>query len=141
MLDIRRAVLGDHERIAALWEESRLRTVDLAEWDTLITAPAAVVLVAEEEDALAGAIVASFDGWRAYIYHVAVIPGHRRRRVAQALFQAAHEYLAQHGERLVYVMVNAENEAGIALLRSMHYVSEGDIAMVHELSGGASAPA
>ena len=48
-LEFRRATLHDHERIQALWDESRLDTVDEHEWDTLITSPGAIVLVAEEE--------------------------------------------------------------------------------------------
>lgn len=134
MPQIRRATLADHEAIYAIWEEARLRTVDQQEWDTLIASPAAIVLVAEEEGAIEGAIVASFDGWRAYIYHVAVVPGSRRRGVAQQLFEAAHEHLTSVGTHLVYVMVELNNDSGQALLKSMDYHSEGDIAMVHELA-------
>ena len=125
--------MRDHERIQALWDESRLETVDEDEWDTLITGPGAIVLVAEEEGALVGAIVATLDGWRAYVYHVAVVPGRRRRGVAQALFAEAHVHLARVGNRIIYVMVNEENEAGMALLRSLGYDVQGDIVMVHQL--------
>jgi ribosomal protein S18 acetylase RimI-like enzyme len=134
-LEFHRATLQDHERIQALWDESRLDTVDEHEWDTLITSPGAIVLVAEEEGALVGAIVATFDGWRAYIYHVAVVPGRRRRGVAKALFDEAHAHLAREGNRIVYVMVNDENEAGNALLNSLGYRAHGDIVMANELDG------
>ena len=132
-LDFRRATHRDHERIQALWDESRLDTVDEDEWETLTTSPGAIVLVAEEEGALVGAIVATLDGWRAYVYHVAVVPGRRRRGVAQALFTEAHSHLARAGNRIIYVMVNEENDAGMALLHSLGYRAQGDIVMVHEL--------
>ena len=132
-IEFRRGTMRDHERIQALWDESRLETVDEDEWDTLITGPGAIVLVAEEEGALVGAIVATLDGWRAYVYHVAVVPGRRRRGVAQALFAEAHVHLARVGNRIIYVMVNEENEAGMALLRSLGYDVQGDIVMVHQL--------
>ena len=132
-LEFRRAALRDHERIQALWDESRLDTVDEHEWDTLIASPGAVVLVAEEEGALVGAIVATFDGWRAYVYHVAVVPGRRRRGVARALFDEAHAFLAREGNRIVYVMVDDENDAGMGLLRSLGYGVHGDIVMVNQL--------
>ena len=132
-LEFRRATLRDHERIQALWNESRLETVDEDEWETLITSPGAIALVAEEEGALVGAIVATVDGWRAYVYHVAVVPARRRRGVAQALFAEAHAHLARAGNRIVYVMVNEENDAGMALLRSLGYETQGDIVMVHQL--------
>jgi ribosomal protein S18 acetylase RimI-like enzyme len=133
MAQVRRATLADHEHIYALWEEARLRTVDLREWDTLLASPAAIVLVAEEEGAVEGAIVASFDGWRAYIYHVAVVPGRRRRGVAQALFAEAHAHLAREGNRIVYVMVNEDNSGGLGLLGSLGYQSHGDVMMVNYL--------
>ena len=132
-IEFRRATLHDHERIQALWDESRLDTVDEHEWDTLITSPGAIVLVAEEEGALVGAIVATFDGWRAYVYHVAVVPGRRRRGVAKALFDEAHTHLAREGNRIIYVMVNDENEGGMSLLNSLGYREQGDIVMVTEI--------
>ncbi len=132
-LEFRRATLRDHERIQALWNESRLETVDEDEWDTLITSPGAIALVAEEEGAMVGAIVATVDGWRAYVYHVAVVPARRRRGVAQGLFAEAHAHLARAGNRIIYVMVNEENDAGMALLRSLGYRTQGDIVMVHQL--------
>lgn len=135
-LEFRRATLHDHERIQALWDESRLDTVDEHEWDTLITSPGAIVLVAEEEGALVGAIVATFDGWRAYVYHVAVVPGRRRRGVAKSLFEEAQAHLAREGNRIVYVMVNDENEGGMALLHSLGYRQQGDIVMVNEIGDG-----
>lgn len=134
-LDFRRAELRDHERIQALWLESRLETIDEDEWDTLTTSAGAIVLVAEEEGALVGAIVATFDGWRAYVYHVAVVPGRRRRGIARALFDEAHMHLAQEGNRIVYVMVNGENDAGMALLQSLGYGEHGDIVMSNQLDG------
>ncbi len=134
-LEFRRAKLQDHERIQALWDESRLETVDEEEWDTLIASPGAIVLVAEEEDALIGAIVATFDGWRAYVYHVAVVPARRHRGVAKALFEEAHSHLAREGNRIVYVMVNEENEGGLALLRSLGYGEHGDIVLSNQLDG------
>ena len=132
-LEFRRAALRDHERIQALWDESRLETVDEHEWATLTTSPGAIVLVAEEEGALVGAIVATFDGWRAYIYHVAVVPGRRRRGVAKALFDEAHAHLTREGNRIVYVMVNEENDAGMALLHSLGYGEHGDIVLSNQL--------
>ena len=93
------------------------------------------MLVAEEEDALVGAIVATFDGWRAYIYHVAVVPGRRRRGIAKALFDEAHSHLARDGNRIAYVMVNEENDAGMTLLHSLGYSEQGDVVLSNQLDG------
>ncbi len=120
-MQIKLATLADHETIAALWEESRLPIVDIEEWDSLIASPNAMVLLAEDEGALAGAVVASFDGWRAYIYHIAVIPGRRHTGVASALMREAEARLQELGARGIFTMVHETNAAGLALTAALGY--------------------
>jgi ribosomal protein S18 acetylase RimI-like enzyme len=120
-MEIRLATLEDHETIAALWEESRLLTVDLEEWDSLIASPNAMVLLAEDEGALSGAVVASFDGWRAYIYHIATVPGRRHTGVASTLMREAEARLQALGARGIFTMVHETNGAGLALTARLGY--------------------
>jgi ribosomal protein S18 acetylase RimI-like enzyme len=120
-LQFRPATSYDYTSIAALWDEALLPSLDHAEWETLIASPAATVLLAEDESGLAGAAVASFDGWRAYIYHVAVDPTSRRHGVGKALLQEAETMLIARGAREVIVMVPASNGAGIALMLGQQY--------------------
>ena len=138
-LEFRPATIDDHELIQGLWDESRLDTLDEHGWGTLITSPGSIVLVAEEEGSLVGTIVATFDGWRAYVYHVAVVPGRRRRGVAKALIDEAHAHLAREGNGIVYVMVDEENEGGIALLSSLGYREQDDIVMITDLGDASDA--
>lgn len=127
---IRLADQEDHEKIAALWEESRLPTVDLEEWASLIASPNAMVLLAEDEGALAGAVVASFDGWRAYIYHIAVVPGRRQTGVATALMHEAESRLRALGARGIFTMVHETNAAGLALTGHLGYeVQAGELVL------------
>ena len=129
-MEIRLATSADHETIAALWEESRLPSVDLEEWDSLIASPNAMILLAEHEGALSGAVVASFDGWRAYIYHIAVVPGRRRGGVAVALMQEAEARLRALGARGILTLVNEANEPGLGLTRSLGYeVQPGELVL------------
>lgn len=120
-MDMRLATSADHETIAALWEESRLPSVDIEEWDSLIASPNAMVILAEHEGALSGAVVASFDGWRAYLYHIAVVPGRRRSGVAEALMREAEARLRALGARGILTLVNESNAPGLALTRSLGY--------------------
>jgi ribosomal protein S18 acetylase RimI-like enzyme len=120
-MQIRLATLDDHETIAALWEESRLPTVALEEWDSLIASPNAMVILVEDEGALAGAVVASFDGWRAYIYHIAVVPGRRHTGIASMLIHEAESRLQALGARGIFTMVHEENTAGLALTARAGY--------------------
>lgn len=129
-MEIRLATSADHETIAALWEEARLPTVDIEEWDSLIASPNAMILLAEHEGALSGAVVASFDGWRAYIYHIAVVPGRRRTGVAVALMQEAERRLRDLGARGILTLVNESNAPGLALTKSLGYeVQAGELVL------------
>ncbi len=129
-MEIRLATSADHETIAALWEESRLPTVDIEEWDSLIASPNAMILLAEHEGALSGAVVASFDGWRAYIYHIAVVPGRRRTGVAEALMREAEARLRDLGARGILTLVNKANAPGLALTRSLGFeVQTGELVL------------
>lgn len=114
-MNIRSATSNDFEAIESLWRGADLPTVPHAEWQTLVDEPAANVLLAEEEGQLAGAAVASFDGWRGYIYHLAVGPEWRHHGVGTALMRAAEEWVASKNGREIYVMAHEQNTDGLAL--------------------------
>jgi ribosomal protein S18 acetylase RimI-like enzyme len=95
------------------------------------------VLVAEAGGTIAGAGVATFDGWRAYIYHVAVSPRHRREGVGHDLMEEAEQYLVSAGARFVYVMVHEENTEGLALVGANGYLPDGDLVLTKPLASRA----
>jgi ribosomal protein S18 acetylase RimI-like enzyme len=99
----------------------------------VLTGNSATPLVAEDGGRIIGAAVASFDGWRAYIYHVAVAPEARRQGIARELMDASEERLRQRGARRVYALVNGDNTAGLALAAVSGYMPEGDVVMEKEL--------
>jgi ribosomal protein S18 acetylase RimI-like enzyme len=55
------------------------------------------LLVAEEDGAVVGAVIAAFDGWRGNFYRLAVAPELRRRGIARALVAAGEAYLRARG--------------------------------------------
>jgi ribosomal protein S18 acetylase RimI-like enzyme len=144
MITIRQAVEQDQGPVCRLWEETGLGRTEDREWKALVTAPSAAVLLAEEEGELAGAAVASYDGWRAYIYHVAVASAFRRRGVGRELMREAERYLAEHHARRAFVMVNEANTAGLALAAVVGFAPDGDMVLAKEFAipmpaaGGAS---
>ena len=139
MPEIRRAHDHDRDHILDLWIGSGLGKMSDDEWNAIIATPSTSVLVADDGGAIVGAAIASFDGWRAYIYHVAVAPAHRRRGLAKTLMTEAEEHVAREGATRVYVMVRDENTAGLALSTVLGYVPEDDIALVKDLTGARSA--
>lgn len=133
MWQIRRAQDSDRDPVLRLWDTVGLgRTTD-DEWSAITTGDRNTVLVAEENGAIVGAGVATYDGWRAYIYHVAVAPDQRQRGIARALMAEAEQHLVRQGARRVYALVNEDNTAGLALCAGSGYEPEGDIAFVKEL--------
>jgi len=133
MWTIRRATRDDREGILALWEQAGLPLAAPAEWDALCDGRTSAILVAEEAKGVVGAAVATYDGWRAYLYHVAVHPEHRRRGIGHDLVGAAEQYLAEAGAQLAYVMVSEWNTHGLALIGSAGFLPEGDIVLAKRL--------
>ncbi|MPZ98977.1 MAG: GNAT family N-acetyltransferase [Dehalococcoidia bacterium] len=134
---IRRGERRDRNRVLALWEESGLGVTEDDEWEALVSGRSAAILVAQSGDRILGSAVATFDGWRAYVYHVVVAPDVREQGMARELMETAETYLKQGGARRVYVMVNQENSAGLALAASVGYEPLGDIALLKELKAPA----
>ena len=123
-MQIRVASASDRESIQAIWDEAQLPSISAQEWSSLLGSPNASVLLAEDGGAMAGAAVASFDGWRAYIYHVAVVPAQRGKGIARRLFQDAEARLREQGAGSVYIMVHEQNTAGLALAGETGYEPE-----------------
>jgi ribosomal protein S18 acetylase RimI-like enzyme len=132
---VRRAGHGDRDAVLKLWESVGLSSADENEWQALTHGAAAKLLVSHEGEQLAGSVVVAFDGWRAYIYHIAVAPFARARGLGRALLAEAEADLRTQGARRAYVEMSDANTAGLALCASSGFEPEGDIALVKELHG------
>lgn len=136
MWAIRDARTNDRTAIERLWDASGLGACNDDEWRALTAGPVPALLLAEEQGSALGTAVASFDGWRAFIYHVAVAPDSRGRGIAKALMAEAEARLRRRGARRAYALVNEANTAGLALCVARGFEPEGDVAFVKELSAG-----
>ena len=72
------------------------------------------LLVAVDDDGLAGTVIVGWDGWRCHLYRMAVADTHRRRGVGAALVDAALERARALGVRRLDAMVADDNDLGIA---------------------------
>ena len=131
---IRPADGADSEAVQRLWESVGLTRAAPDEWDALVSGETSAVLLAVDKSEVVGTAIASFDGWRAYIYHVAVAPAQRAHGLGHQLMAEAEQYLLSAGARYVYVMVNQDNADGIALAAEAGYLPEGDIGLVKRLA-------
>jgi len=76
------------------------------------------LLLALDGSELVGTVVAGWDGWRAHLYRLAVLPQRRGEGVATALLDAAQERLVGLGASRLDAMVLDGNELGQAVWRA-----------------------
>ena len=78
---------------------------------------------------LLGAVMAGFDGTRGWIHHLAVLPGFRRRGIAERLVREAEDRLRELGCPKVNLQIRASNAPVAAFYRSLGYEVEDRISM------------
>jgi ribosomal protein S18 acetylase RimI-like enzyme len=133
-IEVRPAERAEQEKVQRLWEACGLPRAAPDEWDALVAGETSAVLVAVEGEEALGSAIASSDGWRAYVYHVAVHPARRGEGLGRWLMSQAEQYLLSTGARYVYVTVQQDNTEGLALAASQGYLPEGEIVLVKRMA-------
>ncbi len=104
---------------AAAWGE--------ADYARLAADPLGMVLVAEREETvppeLLGFAALHRLGDDAELWNLAVAPQHRRRGIAQALFQEARQRLLLQGARRIFLEVRASNAPALGLYSKVGFQS------------------
>jgi ribosomal protein S18 acetylase RimI-like enzyme len=112
---IRPANAADVETVLAIWRETNLErsiTDEPESLRTLLARDPAALLVAEADGRIVGTLIAAFDGWRATMYRLAVLPEYRRRGIAAALVQEGEALVRAKGAaRAGAIVVRAKEEA------------------------------
>ena len=132
--EIRPAGPGDVRAIQQLWDSCGIGRIEADEMDALLGAETTAVLAAVGGGQVVGTAVAAFDGWRAFIYHVAVAGDVRRQGLAHDLMAEAERYLLSAGARHVFVTVHEDNTEGLALVGATGYLPEGEIVLAKRLA-------
>ena len=84
-------------------------------------------LVALENNSLIGAILIGTDGYRAYIYHIAVHPYFRRKGVGKALVEQALSAVKKLGIHKVSLVVFERNELGNRFWQGLGFSVRNDL--------------
>lgn len=79
------------------------------------------LLIAEREGAIAGTLIAGWDGWRGSLYRLAVAPAERRRGLATALVRDAERRLMARGALRVQAIVHAGEEHAMGFWAAVGY--------------------
>ncbi len=80
-----------------------------------------LLLVAEDDRSLVGAVMAGFDGTRGWMYHLAVAPERRSQGIGTTLVRAAEDGLRELGCPKVNLQVRATNDGVITFYQKLGY--------------------
>jgi ribosomal protein S18 acetylase RimI-like enzyme len=89
--------------------------------ELLLSTDSQALLVAEVEDALAGALIAAWNGWRGSFYRLAVHPEQRRRGLGTRLVRAGEQLLRRRGAVRLDALVGTDDHQAIAFWRAAGY--------------------
>ncbi|GAA3051044.1 GNAT family N-acetyltransferase [Streptomyces roseofulvus] len=112
-IEMRAAVPSDAESVLAFWRESAEGTSISDDVDgvrRLLDRDPEALILAVDGERIVGSVIAGWDGWRASLYRLAVLPSYRRRGLSKALLQAAEDRFAALGGRRADAMVLEVNE-------------------------------
>ena len=105
----------DCPAVLDLWRQAEAipsRTDTVEELQRLVDENTGLFLVAEDAGRLVGTIIGGWDGWRANIYRLAVLPESRRRGVAGSLVaEVEHRLRAKGARRVTALVVKTEDHA------------------------------
>lgn len=123
-MEIRDLTLSEADHAAALWEEAGLVRAwndPHADITAALACPTSTILAARDGDRVVGTVMAGYDGHRGWLYYVAVANDHRGTGLGRALVDAAEQWLAAQGARVIRLMVRAENEAAAGFYKALGY--------------------
>jgi ribosomal protein S18 acetylase RimI-like enzyme len=132
-LTIRPFAMHDRSALEALWADvfanDPPRNKPAALIDRKLAVDPELLLVAILDGKLVGAVMAGFDGFRGWIYHLAVTTEYRRRGIGTQLVRVAEAGLLARGCPKVNLQVRATNQGVVGFYQSLGYEVEERISM------------
>ncbi len=118
-MEIRSLRPSDYPAVHALWQNEPgvvIRAFDDSEagFGLMVRYNPDLCLALWDGDVMVGAVLAGFDGRRAYVYHFVIAATHRRQGLGERLADALHQALARIRVSKAHLCVLNENLAGQA---------------------------
>lgn len=127
---------AEADAVLALWEMAEAPEsvgADRRGVANLLERDPDALLVAELDGVIVGTIVAGWDGWRANLYRLAVLPASRRHGIALRLVEAAMERLRALGARRCGAIVLRDNSPAHGFWSAAGFAAHDDVRFVRDL--------
>jgi ribosomal protein S18 acetylase RimI-like enzyme len=124
---VREFTWDDYPAVIALWLEAfgALKPEDdRAALATTLARNPGLFLVAEQAGQVVGTVLATFDGRRGYLYHVAVRKGARRGGAGRILLREIERRLWALGAQKIHLRVHVLNKNAIAFYDALGYAHD-----------------
>ncbi|HKP53082.1 MAG TPA: GNAT family N-acetyltransferase [Chloroflexia bacterium] len=123
----------DYEAVVEMWKAVEMYRPSVDGFEHLEEVcrrnPGLFLLAAEPGAGVVGSVIGTYDGRRAYIYHVAVHPEHRRKGYATALIEEVERRIWALGAQKLRFMVGRENVSAQEFYKSVGFSHDKDISM------------
>jgi ribosomal protein S18 acetylase RimI-like enzyme len=126
-MQIRTAVLADAASLIELWAAAGLKfrpAAVPAELRAVLARDPGLVVVAEDADGLAAAVLGTFDGRRGWVNRLATRPDQRGHGHASAVLAKLERRLTAQGCRKVNLLIEPDNERVTGFYRRHGYTED-----------------
>lgn len=116
MTGIREFREQDYDAVLRVWRAAGLTikpSDSLPELRKLVERNPGTFLVAEEEGTVVGTVIGAWDGRRAWVYHLAVLPSARGRGMGRMLMEEVERRIRAVGATKLNLLIEPDN-AGVA---------------------------
>lgn len=130
---IQEFALEDYAAVARLWQRCGFeeRPGDsLAGIRKKIKRDPDLFLVAKDGVDVVGAVIGAWDGRRGWIYHLAVDPDYRRKKLGSALVRDVEQRMRKKGVLRVHAMVVKRNAPSLNLFEALGYDRQDDLVVL-----------
>ena len=128
---IRELATSDYDALYAFWQQTPNIGLSSADSRQAISAflerKPGLSYAAVRKGEIVGSVLAGHDGRRGYLYHLAVMPEHRRNSIARRLVEAALSRIREAGIQKCHLMIFRENEVGKQIWRRLGWELRKDI--------------